>query len=241
MNYNQIGHESLEAFVSTTQKVVEENQFDYLMAASDSGQLAAHITYEVYDVLNLPPPPMFIAPIFRHVDKKRTIPFDNTVQASKFGEWNDRAFNRTLFVDDEIWHGNTLRGILDLVMSLNVRIESLDIVAEDGGFNHQDIPYEMPITFTPSKQRVREIYNAFSYTIPEQFFAPVYEALGDTALNHKQIMCTLLDLPVKSRPDGMPCFSRDLLGVAEEGLTDFKDYQMGYRNWLRRTIKGYMN
>lgn len=241
MNYNQIGHESLAAFVSTTQKVIEENQFDYVMAASDSGQLAAHITTEIYDVLDLSPPPTFIAPIFRHVDKERTIPFDNTVQTLNFGEWRGRSFNQALFVDDEIWHGNTLRGILDLVMSLDVHIASLDVIAEDGGFNPTNIPYGIPLTFTPPKPRVAEIYNAFSYTVPEQFFRPVYAALGNSALNHKQVMCTLLDLPVKSRPDGIPCFSGDLLEVAREGLPDFEDYQMNYRNWLRRTIECYMS
>lgn len=240
MNYNQIGHESLKAFVSTTQEVVEETQFDHLMAASDSGQLAAHITTEIYDALNIATPPVFLAPIFRHVDKERTVPFDNTVQASNFGEWRDRSFDRTLFVDDEIWHGNTLRGMLDLVMSLNVHIRSLDIIAEDGGFNPTSLPHDIPITFIPPKPRVTEVYNAFSYTVPEQYFMPIYEALNDPNLNHKQIMCTLLNLPIKSRPSGMPCFSEQLVELSQEKLPDFGDYQTNYRSWLRSTIEKYM-
>lgn len=240
MNYNEIGHESLEAFVVTTQKAVEGTPFDHLMAASDSGQLAAHITSEIYDTLDKTPPPTFIAPIFRHVDKERTITFDNTTQAPNFSDWSNRAFDRTLFVDDEIWHGDTLRGILDLVMSLNVHIETLDVIAENGGFSAESIPHDIPITFIPPKQRIQEIYNAFSYTTPEEFHKPVYEALGDTSLNHKQVMCALLNLPVKSRPNGIPCFSGHLLEVAREKLPGFEDYQMSYRGWLRKTIEDYM-
>lgn len=240
MNYNEIGHESLEAFVRTTQKAIETTPFDHLLAASDSGQLATHITTEIYDVLEMPAPPTFIAPIFRHVDKERTVLFDNTTQTTNFGKWRNRAFNRTLFVDDEIWHGNTLRGILDLVMSLNVHIESLDIIAEDGGFSTESIPHIIPITFTPPKPRIQEIYNAFSYTIPDEFHLPVFDALGDADLNHKQIMCTLLGLPVKSRPGGKPCFSTHLIDSAGEKLSDFDAHQASYREWLRETIEGYM-
>jgi hypothetical protein len=241
MNYNEIGHESLEAFVTTTQKVVEDTQFDHLMAASDSGQLATHITTEIYDALGIVAPPAFIAPIFRHVDKARTIPFDNTIQAPNFSSWRNHVFNKTLFVDDEIWRGNTLCGILDLVMSLNIHIESLEVIAEDGGFNTSSIPYDIPLIFTPPKPRVTEIYNAFSYTVPEQYYKPVFEALGDASLNHKQIMCTLLDLPIKSRPNGMPRFSHHLLETARTVLPDLEDYKAGYRGWLRQTIEDYMD
>jgi len=241
MNYNEIGHESLEAFVQTTQKVIETTPFDHLLAASDSGQLATHITTEIYNALEMASPPAFIAPIFRHIDKERTTLFDNTIQAANFSEWRNGEFGSTLFVDDEIWHGNTLRGILGLIMSLNVRIESLDIIAEDGGFSAESIPHDIPISFTPPKPRVEEIYNAFSYTIPDEYYRPAFDALGDANLNHKQIMCTLLDLPVKSRPGGMPCFSAHLIDSVHEKLPDFDTYQVSYRGWLRETIEGYMN
>lgn len=242
MNMNRIGHESLEAFVQTTQTVVTETPFDYILAASDSGQLANHITNRVYDALDLPHPPALVAPIFRHVDKARTILFDNSLQAANFPEWQSADFKTTLFTDDEIWRGATLNGLLDLVLALNIRIGDLTVIAEDGGFEHGGEIRGIPLRYVPPKQRVPDIYNAFSYTIPEQFELPIRDMLPDEpSLNHKQIMCTLLGLPIKDRLHGKPFFSTRLLGKVAVGLNDFKSYQEGYSTWLDRTVQKYMN
>ena len=242
MNMQKIGHESLEAFVQTTQSVIAEDQFDHILAASDSGQLAAHITGTIYDSLDMTPPPSFIAPIFRHVDKERTVIFDNSQQAANFPEWRGRDLKRTLFTDDEIWQGNTLNGMLDLVMALNIQIDDMTIIAEDGGFIHENKIREIPLRYVPPKQRVPEIYNAFSYVIPDEYYQPVREALSDEpVINHKQVMCTLLGLPIKDRLHGMPFFSARLLGKAAAGLSDFVSYQGAFRGWMDQTVQDYMH
>jgi len=242
MNMNRIGHESLGAFTQTTQAVVTETPFDYILAASDSGQLASYITGVVYDTLSLPRPPVFVAPIFRHVDKARTILFDNSEQAANFPEWQSANFKTTLFTDDEIWRGNTLNGLLDLLLALNIRIDDLTVVAEDGGFEHNGEVRGIPLRYVSPKQRVPEIYNAFSYTIPKHFELPVREALkNEPTLNRKQIMCTLLGLPVKDRLHGRPFFSSRLLGKVAVDLGDFRSYQEGYSSWLDQTVQKYMN
>lgn len=242
MNMQIAGHESLEAFVRTTQEVITDDPFDSILAASDSGQLAAHITNSVYTALDLTPPPTFVAPIFRHVDKARTVIFDNSQQAVSFPEWRGYNFKKSLFTDDEIWRGNTLNGMLDLVMALNVQIADLTVVAEDGGFVHEDNIRGIPLRYVSPKRRVQEIYNAFSYTIPDEYYWPVKQALADEPdINHKQVMCTLLGLPVKDRLHGMPYFSPRLLGKVATNLPHFASYQQAFNGWLDLTVQQYMH
>jgi len=239
---HQVGHKSLEAFVKSTQGVITEASFDHVIAASDSGNLATHITHAVYNALELAPPPVFVAPIFRHVDKVRTIIFDNSLQAANFSEWEGRDLKKPLFTDDEIWRGNTLNGLLDLLMALRAKIDDITLVAEDGGFVHDDNIRGIPLHYVPPKQRVPEIYNAFSYVIPDEYYWPVKGALHDELdINHKQVMCTLLGLPVKDRLHGMPFFSSRLLAKAAIGLPDLVSYQDGFNAWLDHTVKDYMN
>lgn len=242
MNMQQVGHESLEAFVRTTQEVITGEPFDSILAASDSGQLAAHITNIVYTTLDLAPPPTFVAPIFRHVDKARTVIFDNSQQADSFLEWRGYDFKKSLFTDDEIWRGNTLKGMLDLVMALNAQIADLTVIAEDGGFVHDDDIRGIPLRYIPPKPRMQEIYNAFSYAVPDKYYWPLKQALADEPdINHKQVMCTLLGLPVKDRLQGMPFFSTRLLGKAATSLVDFTSHQRAFCGWLSQTVQGYMN
>ena len=242
MNMQRVGHESLEAFVRTTQEVITEEHFDSILAASDSGQLAAHITNIVYTALDLAPPPAFVAPIFRHVDKARTVIFDNSQQADSFPEWRGYDFKKSLFTDDEIWRGNTLNGMLDLVMALNVQIADLTVIAEDGGFVHDDNIRGIPLRYISPKPRVQEIYNAFSYTVPDEYYRPLKQALADEPdINHKQVMCTLLGLPVKDRLHDMPYFSLRLLGKVATNLPDFASYQQAFNGWLDQTVQQYMH
>lgn len=241
MNYNQIGHESLAAFTQTTQKAITAETFDFVVAASDSGNLAAHITGEVYEALEMPMPPTFIAPIFRHVDKERTILFDNVVSAPQFVDRKGTHLGNVLFVDDEIRQGVTLRGMIDLLVSLEIAVDVCTVIAEDGGFDCGGNIEGVPVHFMPPKRRLTKIYNAFSYTIPQHFYGPVFHALADETLNHKQIMCTLLDLPVKDRTSGIPRFSDHLLQAARAKVAGFTALQLGYTHWLRTTVRGYMN
>lgn len=242
MSLHTIGHESLEAFVKTTQEVVAAEHFDTMLAASDSGHLASHLTKIVYQALDIAPPPAFIAPIFRHVDAARTIIFNNSVLAADFPQWRSHSFERALFTDDEIWRGNTLHGLLDLIMGLNATIDDLTVIAEDGGFAHGTHIRGIPLRYVSPKQRVTEIYNAFSYAVPDEYYQPVKAALSDESdINHKQVMCTLLGLPVKDRVDGKPCFSPRLLGKMALRVPDFVSYQQSFDSWLHSTVQEYMN
>ncbi len=237
MNYREMGHESLSAFVKTVQQTVTNNEFDYLMAASDSGNLSAYITEEIYKGINKKCPSKFIVPIFRHVDKK--ILFDNTVQRGNYREFENRNFGDALFVDDEIWKGNTLNGTLDVAFSLGIQFASLTIIAEDGGFKPEPVMRGVKTNYISPKARVKDVYNAFSYIIPDEYQTPLQQL--DPALNEKQIMCTLLGLPIKAHEDSKPYFSYGILEAAENNLSNFNELQIGFKSWFNGTIRNYMN
>ncbi len=242
MNLNRIGHESLAAYVRTNQAVIEGEPFDTLVAASDSGHLAAHITTEVYDALGQKPPQQFIAPIYRHVDKERTVLFDNSILAPDFEQWRNRALGNILLVDDEIWRGATLNGLFDLLHALNATPRSCTIIAEDGGFKCPKDIRGVPTSFHPTKRRVPDIYNAFSYTIPPEFREPTAAALRDEpALNDKQLMCTLLGLPIKEWNNGRPKFTHRLINLAMDSLSSFDVTQKQYKDWLKGVVLAYLD
>lgn len=242
MDYNKIGHESLFAFVRTVQKVVtDRGPFDYIVAASDSGNLATLITEKIYSALKIVRPREFCAPIFRHIDKERTTLFDNTILKNKYDRWGNKDFGDVLFVDDEIWRANALNGMLDLLFSLDVKINSLTIVAEDGGFIWLPTMRGISTTYVATKKRIPGIYNAFSYTIPDKFLQPVKKILeGEPMLNNKQIMCTLLNKPIKERDNGIPYFSERFIQLSTNKIPNFKSIQKEYEEWLRNIISRYL-
>jgi hypothetical protein len=246
MDLNQIGHDSLRAFVNTVRQVINNGRFDFILAASDSGQLATYITEEVYRSINNKTPRKLVAPIYRHIDKERTILFDNTILTSQFSKWQDTVLGNTLFVDDEIWRAATLNGMFDLLSSLGIKMRSCTIVAEDGGFHCPHTIHGVHTHFIPTKRRIPDIYNALSYTIPGRYRKPVKEALssetglGYFGLNDKQVMCTLLGLPIKEWNNGMPQFTERLIQKVEKEVPQFSILQTQYKKWLGQTIQKYL-
>lgn len=233
----RIGQDSLKAFVQTVKQLAKSGEpFSAITAAGDSGQLAARITEEVYRQLGKPVPPKLVAPIYRHADEAETVLFDNTIFAPQFEEWKTKPLNNILFVDDEIGSGNAVRGMLDLLLELSSSIQSLTIVAEDGGFNCPPEIHGVKAMFIPTRQRVPNVYNAISYTVPWRFQKPLKEVLANEPdLNDKQIMCTLLNLPTKEFNNGKPEFNNRLVERASK-LPDFNVLQNEYQEYFTEQI-----
>ncbi len=243
MSLSQSGHESLTAFVQTIQAVVLNNEpFDFIVAASDSGQITAHITGEVYKGIGRAVPAKLIMPIYRHIDKERTLLFDNTVMAPQLANWRDMPLGNVLLVDDEIWRGATLNGILDVLLRINSKPQKLTIVAEDGGFRCPEAIRGIPTTFIATKKRIPDVYNLISFTVPDELVELIKDAVQDedTAPNHKQIMCTLLGLPIKDRLDGMPVFTKRLIQKSEERIPGFTAVQCEYQKGLGSSVRNYL-
>jgi hypothetical protein len=243
LNLPQIGQDSFRAFVQTIKKLAENDElFDAIAAAGDSGQLAARITEEVYEALRKSVPPKLVAPIYRHANEAETILFDNTILAPQFEEWKAKSLNHILFIDDEIGSGNTAWGMLDLLRELNPNIKTFTIVAEDGGFNCPSEMHGVKTTFIATRERAPNVYNAISYTVPWEFQEPLKRVLvGEPDLNDKQIMCTLLNLSTKEFNNGKLEFNDRLIERAKEQLPNFvtlqKEYQEYFTDQVEEAVK----
>lgn len=242
IDFSQIGQDSLKAYVQAIRNLIKQGeQFDAIAVAGDSGQLAARITEEVYRQLGKSVPPKLVAPIYRHADEAETILFDNTVLASQFEDWKSKPLKHVLFVDDEIGSGNAARGMLSLLLKIHPDVESITIVAEDGGF---DCPSEIrgvKARFIPASTRVSGVYNAISHTVPWRFHEPLEAVLADEPdLNDKQVMCTLLNLPTKEFNDGKPVFNDRLIERARAKLPDFTALQKEYQEYFADSIRSLL-
>lgn len=238
----QIGQNSLKAYVQAIQSLLEQDEhFDAITAAGDSGQLAARITEEVYKALGKPVPPKLVAPVYRHADEAETVLFDNSVMASQFEDWRAKPLRNILFVDDEIGSGNAMRGMIDLLLELSPSVQAFTIVAEDGGFDCPPEIHGVKTRFIPTRSRVPGVYNAISYTIPWRFQEPLKEVLADEPdLNDKQVMCTLLNLPTKEFNDGQPEFNDRLIKRAQQTLPNFPELQKEYKEYFTSIIERYL-
>jgi hypothetical protein len=142
-------------------------------------------------------------------------------------------------VDDEIREGNTMYGVFRLFSMLGTSVARCAVVAEDGGFECPDTLGNTKIEFIPTKKRIPDIYNAISYITPPTYAQPTEEALRDeldVPLNSKHIMCTLLGLPVKERPDGRPNYTTRLIQKAGAAIVGFSELQHNYTTWFNQTI-----
>ncbi len=240
--FPQIGRDSLKAYVQTIKALIENHEpFDAIVAAGDSGQIAARITEEVFKQLGKSIPPKLVAPIYRHADEAETILFDNSILALQFEGWKSKPLKDVLFVDDEIGGGNAARGMLDLLLKINPGVQSMTIIAEDGGFNCPSETQGVKVVFIPTRTRVPSVYNAISYTVPWKLQEPLKEALADKSdLNNKQIMCTLLNLPTKEFNNGKPDLNDRLIERTRQALPNFPDLQKEYQEYFIAMIKGYL-
>jgi hypothetical protein len=140
-------------------------------------------------------------------------------------------------VDDEIGEGNAIRGMLDLLLVLNPGIDSIIIVAEDGGFAGPAEIRGIKAAFIASRKRPANIYNAMSYTVPQEFREPLMWALkSEPDLNNKHLMCTLLGLPTKEFNDGKPAFNDRLIEQARRAIPNLAELQQGYQAHFIKTI-----
>lgn len=238
IDFAQIGQDSLKAYVQTIQKLIEQDeQFDVITAAGDSGQLATRITEEIYKALGKSVPPKLVAPIYRHADEAEIILFDNSILAPQFTDWKTKPFKKVLFVDDEIGGGNAVGGMLDLLLEMNPDIQSITIVAEDGGFYCPPEIHGVKAMFIPTRQRIPGVYSAISYTVPWKFQEPPKRVLADEpGLNDRQVMCTLLNLPTKEFRGGKPEFNDRLIERARAKLPDFTALQKEYQEYFTKQI-----
>lgn len=243
MDLNKIGEESLKKFVKTLCKLLikDKKKFDLIVSAGDSGQIMIFITKKVYEYLKIPFPTNIIFPIYRYKDYPKKKLFDNFVILNDYLKVKiPNNIKNILFVDDEIDKGNSAIATINLIKALkNINDFVYTIIAENGGFN-KDVFKEqnLNIEYISPKKRADKVYNAISYTIPKQFEDPIQKALTKENISwkDKQIMCILLNLPIKELNNGKPEFNFRLLKITEKLVPGFSGLQISYQKHLSEKI-----
>jgi len=238
-DYNKLAHNSLNKFVATVYKAINDNEYDLILAGGDSGNIMAWITEVIYQELRLAVPKKITLPTYRHSDEAETIIFDNRILKSQINKSViDKKLTNVLFVDDEVGEGNTIRGFLSALAEVTTDRPVVTFIAENEDFEPQSVP-GWKIDFRIPQPKVDKVWNAISYILPYvDFVIPTKNVLEPvmSELNDKQVMTTLLNLPLKEWDNGHPRFTWKYINLCNKKISNFKDLQAGVQKYMREQI-----
>ena len=232
-DYDKLSRNSLALFVKELHRAISKTPYDLVLAGGDSGNIMAWITKTVYGRLQVSPPPIVTIPIYRHADYAETILFDNKILSSQIS-LSESSLKNILIVDDEVGVGNTFKGLLDALGGATSEKPSVTFIAEDDGFDASKI-IGWNIDFRPPQAKVKDVYNAVSYIIPQEYELPVRKVLEPIVedTNDKHIMATLLNLPIKEYNDGHPEFTFKYRDKCLEQIDNFESLQKDFQDFIR--------
>lgn len=238
----QLGEDSLEKFIKSLYKllIVDQNSFDFIVAAGNSGQIMVWISRVMFKNLHLPFPPSVVFPIYRYKDFPRKKLFDNSAVINQFSSLQvPQNVKNVLFVDDEIDRGNSVKSAIKIFENLSSDHQKFNytIIAEDGGTEFE-FKKKSNIKYISPKIRAEGIYSAISYLIPLELSAPIKMVLETKmkTVNNKKIMCILLGLPIKEPNNGTPQFTFKFEKMVKEERPHLIELQKEYQAYLERKI-----
>jgi hypothetical protein len=236
IDYGKLAHNSLNSFVATVQKAIKSSDYDLILAGGDSGSIMAWITEVIYTELGKVAPQKIVLPSYRHSDDAETILFDNRIFKSDI-TLSITNPKRILFVDDEIGEGNTIRGVLSVLAEVITSRPKVTLIAENEDFD-PSLVEGWEVEHLIPQMRAEGVFNAISYITPARFEDPVKLLLAPLIhnLNDKNVMATLLNLPIKQWNDGQPEFSWRYRDLCLEKLAGFAETQTEYQAYLKGLI-----
>ena len=235
-DYDKLSRNSLSLFVKEVRQAISETTYDLILAGGDSGNIMAWITKAVYEHLEIASPQIIVLPIYRHADYAETILFDNKVLSTQIA-LNESTLNNILVVDDEVGSGNTVKGLLDALSGATADNPNVTFIAEDDGFDASKIN-GWNIDFKSPQAKVKDVYNAVSYIIPQEYELPVRKILEPIVedTNDKHIMTTLLNLPIKEYNEGHPEFTFRFRDECLKQIDNFDALQKDFQDFIRNEI-----
>lgn len=211
-------------------------RFDLVLAPYNSGAVIVQIASTVCARHNVPffEPTLFV-PIFtpyRYAadgkwDRPETMPYDNSliVPGLKAKCGTLPPPKNVLFIDDEIGNGTAFSAVMAMVRTaLGVEDDiSCTIVAEENGFRTD---YSLPgvrAKLVPFARRPSPDVNGILFHLVPEAIVAAFEKVG--VFDRKQILCTLMGLPVKVLEGCAPTITYDLYHKARSGVPHFERLQ----------------
>ncbi len=248
VDYGALGKQRFDNFCRTVDHIIsdKDNPVDLLVAGGNSGAALVAFTELIYEVKGLSVPPKVSVPLYRYSPGHRDDPAYRLGIGLLLGMVSEQlsaipSVHNALFVDDEIYHGFTALGLLDLVnqslaQSNRPKVEQYTIVAEDQGF---EVPQGYPkVRFVPYDYELEGFNNVIFFFTPSEFEDPIARALGDDSVFPFHCRTNiLLGQPVKEFNDGQPRFTEKYIEIAREKVPNFGELQKRYRAFLKGEIK----
>ena len=242
MNNDEIGKESLSAFIITLRNLIKQgSNFDLIIGAGDSGQAMVWIANEIFETSGKNMPKIIVLPIYRHADDAETIVFDNNYFSEDLKrEVDPENVKNILLVDDEVGNGTVVSAIANLIQfaSLDSNERGLTVISEDQGYNPPEKIGNVKINFISTKKATEGIYNAISLIVPENLRKEIKSATEGLVEypNEKLALNALLGLPIKSFNNGNPVFSDEYIGELKNRIPNFEQKQNEFESNLKKVI-----
>lgn len=248
IDYGALGKQRFDNFCHTVDQLISDqgNPIDLLAAGGNSGMALEASTELIYEAKGLSVPHTLRVPLYRylpgHSDDDPACRLDT---GSLLGMVNEQVasihpVHNVLFVDDEIYHGYTALGTLDLInQSLaqhnQPKVERYTIVAEDQGF---EVPQGYPeVRFVPYDYELEGLNNVIFFFTPSEFEDKIAKVLGDDSVFPFHCRTNiLLGVPVKEFNNGHPRFTDKYLEIAQEKVPNLRQLQERYRTFLKGEI-----
>ena len=234
---------NLKGFIKTTKKLFIDSDinFDLVIASGDSGQEMAYLLKTILGKIGKDTPPILLLPLYRFT--RKGIPFglryDNSIFLDEVK--NTPANLKTiLFVDDEIGVGITLRTFVELLKKAGkIDRPKLYVVGEDKGVFEKDKLKDVELFYEPFEKAEKNIMNAISYLVPLETRKIINESFGE--LSTKEIMNSLLNLPIKYKEKGKPFWTMGLSDELYSKVSEFNRLHLNFQEYLNGLISEYIN
>lgn len=195
INLYELAEDRIERFVATLYRLLVDQQehFDLIVGAGDSGCFAVELTKLVYQEQKKQLPPILLLPIVRFKnDKEGEERFDNSYLKRKVKNKlkEIESIRNILFVDDEIRKGWTAKSCFELICPNYDNFITGTIVAEHHFFEwHYNIP-RLSIRYFSYAKSVYGIIHIFSYIVDDILYKHLQEA-SDKIVDRNQVLALL--------------------------------------------------
>lgn len=246
INLGKEGQLRFTNFCKLVKEIINNNEISHIVSGGNSGISLAEITLMIFDCLNIKRPNTLNIPFYRYYPDHRDeeeYKFDYSHYTNQIDQYvlKHKTLGNCLFVDDEIYQGNTALGIYKLLTNSceNHKFRPINkyfIIAEDQGFIIPE-PF-INIVFKPFAKEIEGYNNLIFAFIPSEFENPITEYFGhDDKLSFHLRMNLLLNLPVKDFNNGKPVFTDKLLIEGKQNISRFEKLQKDFKRYIKNEIQ----
>jgi adenine/guanine phosphoribosyltransferase-like PRPP-binding protein len=240
----------LELFIKKIKTLIEESDFDLILAPGNSGVFMAKITSMTYNYIGKSAPLIIKIPLYLKDRMGGRIKFDNSVLIPDVKRQIERVkkIRKILIVDDELTEKNpaTVRASIELLTAAGkIKMPDLTVfVIAEGQTGSLKLAKSFgKICYLPFAKASKEwmgVYNFVSYSIPWEIQSKIREFYSDSVLNSGEIFCLLLGEPIRSKGKlrrGKPYFSYVWNNAVKNKIRDFGELQKEFKSYIMNLIK----